>query len=162
MIKEFQGDYRFLSNFWMVPVDVDGVTYPSAEHAYQASKTDSRQHKMQIKACKTPGQAKRLGKTVPLRTGATLPQVKLDAMRRIVLAKFQQNAFIRRALLDTHPQQLQEGNTWGDRFWGICRGEGENNLGKILVEVREQLRQEQIKQSGLIAQANFEQDHEND
>lgn len=144
MIAEFQGDHRFLSNFWMVPVEVDGITYPSAEHAYQASKTTSHAHQIQIKACRTPGQAKRLGKSVPLRVGWGV-EAKLAAMRRVVAAKFEQNAFVRRALLETHPLQLQEGNAWGDRFWGVCRGEGENWLGKILMEVREQLRAARVE-----------------
>lgn len=39
MISEFQGQYRFLSNFWPAVVQLDGIYYPTVEHAYQAAKT---------------------------------------------------------------------------------------------------------------------------
>ena len=39
MINEFQGDYRFLSNFHPAEVEMDGIKYPSVEHAYQAAKS---------------------------------------------------------------------------------------------------------------------------
>src|SRR6185369_8674281 len=38
-ILEFQGDNRFLSNFFPAEVIYEGITYPTAEHAYQAAKT---------------------------------------------------------------------------------------------------------------------------
>jgi predicted NAD-dependent protein-ADP-ribosyltransferase YbiA (DUF1768 family) len=43
-------------------------------------------------------------------------------------------------LLATGDEELVEGNTWNDRFWGVCRGEGRNELGKILMRVRAELR----------------------
>jgi len=63
-----------------------------------------------------------------------------------VREKFKQED-LKQMLLDTGDQELVEGNTWNDTFWGVCRGEGQNNLGKILMKVRMELRQQSDKPS---------------
>jgi predicted NAD-dependent protein-ADP-ribosyltransferase YbiA (DUF1768 family) len=60
-------------------------------------------------------------------------------MRELVTIKFTTDPNLKKLLMDTHPQPLIEGNTWGDVFWGVCKGQGENNLGKILMDIREEL-----------------------
>ena len=57
-----------------------------------------------------------------------------------VVARAWSDPEYRQRLLDTGDRELIEGNTWGDRFWGVCRGEGENKLGRILMRVRDELR----------------------
>ena len=44
------------------------------------------------------------------------------------------------ALKYTGDAELIEGNNWGDTFWGVCNGVGENHLGKLLMARRAQLR----------------------
>ena len=66
--------------------------------------------------------------------------VKIQIMYQIVYAKFSQNPLLKQKLLDTGDAYLQEGNTWYDTFWGVCNGVGQNNLGYILMRVREELR----------------------
>jgi predicted NAD-dependent protein-ADP-ribosyltransferase YbiA (DUF1768 family) len=61
-----------------------------------------------------------------------------------VYAKFVCNPRLQRMLLDTSDAELVEGNWWGDRFWGTFRGAGRNHLGKILMRVRDELRQGSI------------------
>lgn len=63
-------------------------------------------------------------------------------MYEICKAKFSQNEELRNRLLATGDEQLEEGNTWGDRIWGTVNGIGENRLGNILMRVREELRSE--------------------
>ena len=63
--------------------------------------------------------------------------IRVDIMRNIVNAKFTQNPDLMNKLLETNDAELLEGNWWKDTFWGICNGEGENNLGKILMEIRD-------------------------
>jgi predicted NAD-dependent protein-ADP-ribosyltransferase YbiA (DUF1768 family) len=53
--------------------------------------------------------------------------------------KFSRNPELRVKLLNTGDLQLVEGNYWGDTFWGVCNGKGENHLGKILMRVRKEL-----------------------
>ncbi len=139
VIAEFQAQYRFLSNFWMVPIEVDGTVWPSVEHAYQGLKTADLVWQARIRACKTPGQAKRFGREVPRRADCTGEMGRVELMLRLVRIKFTYNATMRRQLLETGQAELIEGNSWGDTFWGVCNGVGRNHLGRILMQVRAEL-----------------------
>ncbi len=136
-ITSFSGKYRFLSNFWPCEIKIDDLTYPSVEHAFQASKTTSSIEKIEIYDADTPGKAKRLGKKVTLRED--WETVKVYIMGFLLDEKFK-NPTLRKALLDTGSVELIEGNTWGDTFWGVCDGQGENTLGKLLMDLRDDIR----------------------
>ncbi|MBK8269234.1 MAG: NADAR family protein [Planctomycetes bacterium] len=136
-ISEFQGEHRFLSNFWPATVVFEGITYPTSEHAYQSAKTLDMAERRRIAALATPSGAKREGRALPLR--ADWEQVKFEVMERVVRDKFTRNADLREKLLATGDATLEEGNTWGDRVWGVYEGQGENRLGKILMKVRDEL-----------------------
>lgn len=131
MISEFRGEYEFLSNFYKVPVTYMGLTFTSSEAAFQAAKCPARAAEF----CDvSPRTAKRMGKRVPLRSD--WEQVKLHVMYDVCKAKFEQNPDLKRKLLETAGMQLVEGNTWGDRFWGVCKGVGLNRLGFVLMALR--------------------------
>lgn len=68
--------------------------------------------------------------------------MKVQIMKDIIYQKFKQNELLKWNLLATKDKELIEGNTWGDTFWGICNNEGQNYLGKILMSVRRELREE--------------------
>lgn len=138
MIDTFRGKYAFLSNFYFSPIKVEGITYPTVEHAYQASKTLSKNWKEKVLARDDPRHAKRVGRLVPLRENWDV--IRLDVMFVLVLAKFRQNKQLKEKLLATGNQRLVEGNWWHDTYWGICNGKGQNHLGKILMMVRKKLR----------------------
>ncbi len=138
MINRFEGDYCFLSNFWPVEVQLDGEVYPTVEHAYQAAKTLDKIGRDMIRHAVRPRYAKRLGRVVPLRDG--WEDIKLEVMRTLVWQKFE-NPELREKLLATGGQPLIEGNTWGDTFWGVCNGVGENHLGLILMNIRDRVRE---------------------
>ena len=137
MIEKFDAEYAFLSNFYPSPIEMGGETYPTVEHAFQAAKTANPEHRAQIRNKSTPGGAKRLGgkrgKLITLRPD--WEQIKLSIMENLVRQKFQHHE-LKTMLLATGDQELVEGNNWNDTFWGVCRGKGENNLGKLLMEVR--------------------------
>ncbi len=133
-IDKFDGEYGFLSNFYLCTVHHDGLVYPSAEHAYQAAKFDCFKVREQIRISKTPGQAKRMGQKYHLRPN--WDTIKPNIMFEIVLIKFAQNSEIREKLIKTYPDKLIERNTWGDTYWGVCNGEGQNMLGRILMMIR--------------------------
>lgn len=132
-IVTFSGDYEFLSNFFPSPVEFEGHVYPTVEHAFQAAKTLDPAERDKIRALPTPGQAKRAGKRVQLRPDWN--EARVLVMGELVRRKFESTE-LRRLLLATGNAELVEGNTWGDRFWGVCKGTGENRLGKILEAVR--------------------------
>jgi len=137
VIDSFQGDYRFLSNFWRARVLFHGTYWATAEHAYQAAKTFDLGWKLEVQQMSTPGLAKKRGRIVELRP--CWETIKVLIMKQIVEAKFSQDHFCMQSLLATGQAQLVEGNTWGDVFWGVCKGVGHNHLGRILMEVRTSL-----------------------
>lgn len=139
MILEFQGEYRFLSNFWPAKVELDGVIYPSVEHAYQAAKTTSVDDRNFIIASPTPGIAKQRSKEIVKRPEWEF--VKLGIMWELVTKKFIHYK-LRKQLLAIRGIYLREGNTWHDNFWGVCTcarcgSSGRNYLGRILMNIRD-------------------------
>ena len=136
MIDRFSGDYRFLSNFYPCEVEYDGDKFPSTEHAYQAAKT-FRPHRGPVLTM-TAGQAKRWGRTVPMRPEWEV--IKVDVMHKLLEQKFKMGTKLAQKLIDTGNETIIEGNTWGDVFWGQCPvGTGDNILGKLLMKIRLQL-----------------------
>lgn len=138
MISEFSGKYRFLSNFYPSPVFLDGVEYPTVEHAYQAAKTVDRAERETISSALTPGKAKAKGKKVTLRYEWDV--IKLSVMYDLLKQKFERSHLLKQLLLDTGDEYLEEGNTWNDTYWGVCAGVGANQLGLLLMQVRNENR----------------------
>jgi N-glycosidase YbiA len=137
-ITEFQGEYRFLSNFWPCHLASFGLVFPTVEHGYQAMKMASAIDRRTIAAAETPGQAKRLGRAYECRPGWF--ELRIPVMRTLVESKFYQHPLLGQKLLETGDAELVEGNSWGDTFWGVCDGKGSNHLGRILMETRSLLR----------------------
>lgn len=143
MINSFTGKYRFLSNFYPCLVQYNGITFPSVEHAYQAQKTTLVSEQLMIAKLKTPGQAKRMGREVKCRPDWEV--VKVPIMRDLEMFKYGHQELLE-MLLATDDEELVEGNWWHDQFWGDCICPkhkdipGANNLGKLLMEVRETYR----------------------
>ena len=145
-IYGFFGDWKWLSNFQLCETSYEGDIYPSVENAYQAAKTNDREARkpMMEKTSDdemTEGKRARLfGRKAVLRSD--WEEVKLEVMRSIVKEKFVRNEILRDALLITGDLNLylEETNYWGDKFWGVSKGEGQNHLGKILMQVRSELR----------------------
>ena len=109
-----------------------GTRFPSTEHAYQAAKCVDANDRQHFIDC-TPGQSKRRGKLVLKRPDWN--QVKLNIMYELCQQKFQ-HPDLMALLMATDGQELIEGNTWGDTYWGVCGGEGSNHLGQVLMQIR--------------------------
>jgi len=142
MIKEitsFSGAYRFLSNFWLAPVKFEGKIYPSSEHAYQAAKTKDPEERKKIRRAKTPGKAKRLGRSVKLRPD--WESVKIQIMTEVVREKFEKNEDIRILLMNTGKAKLVEGNHWGDTFFGVCDGRWARRKEEMKTDKEQELKQ---------------------
>lgn len=139
MIESFSGEYRWLSNFWECNIPYGRTT----EHAYQAAKFTSEEDRLKILECSTPGKAKVLVRSMKP-DNTEFHKNKLLIMRRLQKAKFCKinNPELVKLLLDTNDMYIQEGNHWGDEFWGVNlkTGKGKNNLGIIIMSIREELR----------------------
>ena len=149
MIDKFEGRYRFLSNFYPCEVEHQGITYPSNEHYYVAMKVNDQQlingiyytpgdFREMLSKMINPGAVKRLGQKIKIRKD--WDSKKLEIMNWGVRYKFNNNKILKELLLSTGDDELIEGNYWKDTYWGVCNGIGKNHLGKILMEVRRELR----------------------
>ena len=141
MILEFQGNYRFLSNFYPSPIKHLGMRAGTVEHAYQAAKMTNLTDMKKVINCPSPILAKRTARRLKLRED--WDEIKIDIMFRLLLKKFHILAF-KTKLLATEDSLLIEGNKWGDQFWGFSRGSGKNILGLQLMKVRAILREDSL------------------
>jgi ribA/ribD-fused uncharacterized protein len=139
MIKEFQGNYRWLSNFAPVQIELNGKTYPSVEHAYMSAKSnDIIWKQFCTDSNNTAGQVKRQSRTIQLIHDWN--DIKLQVMEECVKQKFNTEPY-KTKLIETNDEHIQEGNNWNDKFWGIClkTNQGQNHLGKLIMSVRKEL-----------------------
>ena len=138
-IDYFREEYEFLSNFYPAKIVFEGITYFNAEAAFQAQKCLRPEERIHF-AHLPPNTAKQLGKKVERR--ADWDDVQCSIMEKILYEKFVQNPALAQALLDTGNKTLKKGSYRGDLYWGVNlkTGEGENRLGKILMQLREYFR----------------------
>jgi ribA/ribD-fused uncharacterized protein len=145
----FRKHYQFLSNYYHpCPVTIDGITYLASENAYQAMKV-LEPHRRLIFVSLTPGKARWLTRQITVRSD--WDEVKNEVMYRVVKAKFTQHPELAEKLLATGDKILVEGTTWNDNYWGVdlfspdesspWKFKGENKLGRILMRVREELKE---------------------
>ena len=140
-IDSFLGENRFLSNFWPVQVEFDGDTYPSTEQAYQAAKTLDREARIKIMSFKPnrrelEREIREVLNSVSIRPDWT-DEKRLEVMEYLLVQKFDgRDPDLQIKILETGDAELIEGNDWGDTFFGVCDGVGENHLGKLLMKVR--------------------------
>ncbi len=143
MINIFDGEYAFLSNFYECNVTYNGLTYKNSEAAFHAQKTLDEAERKQFTTL-DPSASKKMGRRITLRSD--WESVKTKIMYEICYAKFSQNEDLKAKLLATGDEYLEEGTYWHDNTWGNCYCEkckdihGENRLGAILMEIREDLR----------------------
>lgn len=152
VIYSFTLKYDFLSNFYPVDVLYEGAVYPSVEHAYQAAKTTDPELRIPFQGSAirsnlmSAGQAKRAGRKLGLR--GNWDPVKIAIMETLLRQKFE-NPHLRKKLLRTGSAFLIEGNNWNDRTWGAVFNpntrdwEGRNLLGSLLMQIREDIRNEE-------------------
>jgi hypothetical protein len=150
MINRFRGKYAFLSNFYpcngmAVKVNAeDFAPCATAEHVFQAMKCIGEKGKRFIARAETPKEARRRGRRVPIRSD--WDDIKVHVMFTVLKAKFSDPSLARQ-LLATGSQSLIENNWWHDNFWGNCECpkcktiKGENHLGKLLMQLRDEIRE---------------------
>lgn len=161
-VKGFEKEYSFLSNFWESPISLSyisplatedckaniiNIVFPTVEHAFQGFKvfkdwknpTDSEiKDFIAFSKYETPGKAKRAGRQVAINPeywNSHRNEVMLFLLRK----KFEIPE-LKEKLLATGNAYLEETNYWKDIYWGVCNGIGENNLGKLLMQLRQELK----------------------
>ena len=143
----YKKDPHIFSNFWPAPIEIGILTspgrslWPTSEHYFQAMKfygidEDHDNHMEEIRLCNSPGKAYYLGwKRKPR---LDWDEIRNGIMKVALICKFSQHKDLRTALKETGNiniiQRCSRDNYWGDGY----PGEGQNMLGKLLMEVREE------------------------
>lgn len=138
-INQFKGDYTFLGNRFPCRFNWRGLAYGSAEAAFQSSKCVGESERKVFASCSADTAAQK-GKDLVSYTG--WEEEQLDIMESILQAKFGQNPAMMKKLADTGKSILINGNSKHETYWGVdlYSWEGENNLGKLLMKIREKER----------------------
>jgi len=141
-ITAFRGQYAFLSNFYRSVFRDDVNTFTTVEQYFQYQKAKRFDDKVAMKkllTCEDAKIAKRIGRQIQNFIPSKWFEECIPIMETGLNLKFKQNPVLLQKLLDTGNTELIEGNDWGDKFWGISHGEGKNNLGKLLMKIRDEL-----------------------
>lgn len=132
----FREEYAFLSNFAPCKLKVNGLCFTSVEAAFQSFKTLDPNVRAKFQYM-TPSQAKAAGRKIKnLRPDWN--DIRLELMLALVRIKFRNHPEYAKRLVQIQGP-IVENNDWGDTFWGVCKGRGENHLGKILMTIRDEL-----------------------
>jgi len=154
--ETFKDRLSFLSNMHPCVIEYKGYLFTCVESAYQSMKCD-----LLIDKKKFIGidgyKAKKLGQKIAIRSD--WDNIKFRVMKEILEIKFNKEPF-RSKLLEIDGQ-ITEFNYWRDTYWGVCNGVGDNNLGKILMNIRDRLsKTKNIHNEDLYTRKNYiEYDH---
>lgn len=129
----FRNQFWFLSNMYPYSMTINGVRYTCVESAFQSFKIKDKEARWQFSNL-NGFKAKKLGRRVQLRSDWN--EIKVEVMYRLLKIKFKGELGAKLKSIDGH---IVEENTWGDTFWGVCRGRGQNQLGILLEQIRDEL-----------------------
>lgn len=144
-ITDFSDEYRFLRNSYPAHFEYKGLTFTNAEAAFQSEKVDDDSSRYAF--CKLPAHAaKKLGRTVRLRPNWS--QMRNEVMENVLRAKFNWENGLAEMLVDTGDREIRPENVRHENYWGVCQcsecagKKGENHMGKILMKIREELKED--------------------
>ena len=138
---KIQNEYRGFTNFAPSPVTLGGKRYATVEHYFQAMKFPSEPMWQEaIRVAPTPQKARQLGNQTDHVVRPDWATARETVMLEALRAKFQQNPGLLETLKATGTRPLVEASV--DPFWGSGRtGTGKNRMGKLLEQIREELRE---------------------
>ena len=136
-------DWGWMSNFYPSEIVIDEISYPTVEHYYQSKKASDIIVELWIRNAPTPYLAFKAGRSLKptFFIGSTdcvktdWDDIKVDVMKKALKAKFTQNPYLGKKLIDTGNAVLHEESPT-DIFWGK---KGKDMLGKLLMEIRNEI-----------------------
>jgi hypothetical protein len=138
----YEQEFYVLSNFSSFAIEWKGKLYPTSEHAYHAEKFEDETLREEIRTARSAHDAMKLAQTNREKYRENWDEVKLAVMKDILRAKVQQHPYVKKKLLETGDKLLIE-NSWRDAYWGWGpEKNGENHLGNLWMEVRDEVRAE--------------------
>jgi ribA/ribD-fused uncharacterized protein len=126
-----------LNNFSAHAVVFEGTLYPTAEHAYQATKCTDPTGKDEIRQTRSPAQAKVCAnETYKDAKDPGWEDKKVVIMEKILRAKLAQHPEVMQTLQRSGHEDIVEDSP-SDYFWGEgADGSGQNKLGKLWMKIR--------------------------
>lgn len=137
IITRFRGPFKFLSNLYPTPITYKGNTYCCLEAAYQAQKSLDPAIQERFANIRLPYKARGMGQRIKTIRPDWF-DIRISIMEELLYIKFS-HPQLKEWLQCTGQSKIVECNTWGDTFWGIYNGVGENHLGTLLMKVRDTL-----------------------
>lgn len=139
-IPYYETSYFALHNFSANAIEIDGILYPTAEHAFHALKFEDSNIREEIITSSSPVAAFKLGKKYKPQRRSDWNDIKVGILENIIRLKAQQNPDVKEALLLSGDEEIVEVNP-NDDFWGNgSDGKGKNHTGNILMKIRDELR----------------------
>lgn len=135
IITRFRGPFKFLSNLYATPINYKGHTYCCLEAAYQAQKSLDPAIHERFANIRLPYKARGMGQHIKTIRPDWF-DIRIDIMEELLFMKFS-HPQLKEWLQCTGQSKIVECNTWGDTFWGVYNGVGENHLGTLLMKVRD-------------------------
>jgi len=133
-------EYGEFSNFSRYGFELDGEYWATSEHYFQAQKFSDMELRRKIQNAKTPMEAAQAGRNRNNLLRDDWEEIKVAIMKKAILQKFMSHNDLKALLLSTGTEEIIEENT-ADYYWGCGKdGTGKNVLGKLLMEIREELR----------------------
>jgi ribA/ribD-fused uncharacterized protein len=137
-------EFAWMSNFYPCPIKITHyeheLEFPTSEHLYQWSKfyLSNPDLAEKIRTCNKPSEARKLGQTEKLNI-KHWNNVRVRVMKRVLELKLEQHPELKLKLINTGSETIEEYAPW-DEFWGTGkRDSGQNQLGKLWMELREEL-----------------------
>lgn len=134
--------HGYMSNFYRSPIYIYNRWWRNVEAAYQSRKFSDEETIDKLAKATSAKEAREIGQGGVMRSD--WDQVRYEVMKECVLAKFLQNQPLKEHLLNTGDEYLIEDSPV-DSYWGCgADGNGQNQLGRILVEAREIIKQREL------------------
>ena len=133
-------EYYVFDNFSSFQIEYKGKKYPTSEHAYQSMKFINSDPELaeKIRNAKSAHEAFKMAEANKDKRQEDWDDIKLDVMKEILLCKLEQHEYVQKKLLQSGNREIVE-DSWRDPYWGWGENrDGENHLGKLWMEIREE------------------------
>lgn len=139
LIGFYEHEFYPLSNFSSFQIEIDGILYPTSEHAYHVFKFSDPKIQEEIRTARSAHDAFAIAQGYREQKRADWNEVRTGIMKRLLLAKIDQHPYAMKKLMDSGTIELVE-NSWRDEVWGWGEERnGKNLLGKMWMEIRKEL-----------------------
>ncbi|MDX1535950.1 MAG: NADAR family protein [Candidatus Spechtbacterales bacterium] len=141
----YEQEFYVFSNFSSFKLNWKGYDWMTSEHAYHSEKFDDPKLIEGLKNCRSAHDSMKLAYANKDKYRKDWDDIKLDIMKKILHAKVQQHPYVKKKLLESGDKELIE-DSWRDDYWGWGPNkDGANHLGKLWMEVREEIQTNEDK-----------------